>query len=176
MMNGYPEYGSVFYTEKRKNRPTSHRQMRRVLAGFSLTTCLVAVIILFLSLAGAAPAEADVNGQWTGRLVQDPGGIFESYPFSVTLYQHDGHLSGTTYISIPSDLRQYGVITLEGEVDGNSVRFSETRIIAQQLNPDWRWCLKTVEMHVDGNHLTGEWTAPGCPSGHLELTLVRTNS
>lgn len=170
-MNDYPEYSSVIYVNKKKRRPQPFHRTRSIIAGLTLGTGVIGLVLLFLALVTAVPP-AHINGQWTGRLVQDPGGIFQDYPFNVTFYQHDTEIWGTTSIHIPGDASQYGQIALTGSVAGNTVRFSETRIIAQQLNPDWRWCLKTAELHLDGDTLTGRWIAPGCPPGELQLSRV----
>lgn len=165
-MDDLPAFDTPVYSEKKKKRPPAPRRWMRWL---SATLGLLALLLLAFFVTRPAPL-SDVTGLWQGTLSQEPGGIVATYGYSVSFTQQDDYISGITRIWLPDDPAQYGLMHFTGSFKNGIVHFTESHVMQQNLDPAWRWCLKTADLYVHENSLSGTWTAPDCAPGRIELT------
>ena len=80
-----------------------------------------------------------VNGYWSGQLDQ-PG---KTFPIELSLVQNGVNLSGTSTIRYD---QYYGIMEVVGFAVGNKIRIEELRIVDQDPEPGFRWCIKYMEL------------------------------
>ncbi|MEO0734503.1 MAG: hypothetical protein AAFZ52_16825 [Bacteroidota bacterium] len=106
-----------------------------------------------------AGGEVDLNGIWTGELLQNPGGIAEKFDFSMQLRHNGLFLQGTSFV-------RFGEIYVEMELSGTrepngSWKLTETKILRGEKPPELSWCIKKYELRVyytkEGLRLSGPW-------------------
>jgi len=119
----------------------------------------------------------DVTGIWSGLLTQETGAPATKYLYKMFLSQQGTTVSGTSRIEWFDDPRYYGVMQLEGVIDGYNFRFRETNILEENPPPGVWWCVKegtlTFTPGANMDSLSGPWEAPGCLPG--EIYLEREN-
>ncbi|HEV7668271.1 MAG TPA: hypothetical protein VGS22_07085 [Thermoanaerobaculia bacterium] len=137
---------------------------KRVLIAF----LLVAATTLSLQAWGPAP---DVSGHWVGRVSQEPSGT--QFDFEITLVQNGKHVTGTSRISTLDGAEYYGVLSLEGDLKGKTLKYKELASLESHALPGTFWCLKRGSLKlsdVEGEaQLEGDWSAPQCSPGHLRV-------
>jgi hypothetical protein len=167
-MDDLPTLNSLLHEGKKKKRPPRHSRIRLLLA--LLTGTILAALLTFLVISRPAPAP-DVTGNWHGTLTQEPGGITTVYRFSIAFTQQETSITGVTRIWLPDNPSEYGLMGMSGTINNGVIHFTETSILKQKLDSNWRWCMKTADLVVQENTLTGTWTAPDCAPGTIQVTL-----
>jgi hypothetical protein len=124
---------------------------------------------------GVQPA-GNLTGTWNGTLSQPQGPYVPVFNYTMQLLQNGAQVTGTARISVPSQPQYFGDFVLSGTVDaGGNFNFQELRVTAQQVPSGTAgWCLKSGTLREAGGaprRLVGNWTAPGCPPGSIDLTL-----
>ena len=113
-----------------------------------------------------------LNGRWAGSLVQpdNPPG-HQQHAFELELVVNGNRARGTSKITAGIG---YGIMELDGTVEGSVLSWHDGRVIDQKINdPQSRWCKKSGSLTLKGDRLEGYFTAPNCRSGEIELTRVR---
>jgi Tol biopolymer transport system component len=126
--------------------------------------------------AAPVPLEQSETGQlageWTGLLYQGSNRVFA---FSMTLTQDGDQFQGTSRISYIENDSSFAVMEITGELDNGTFNFEE----GERLEGGTTWCIKqgnlTYLMDVNIAHLVGDWNAPGCTPGRLELYHTSEN-
>ena len=118
----------------------------------------------------------DVSGTWEGTLYQDPGGTRTEYYFRMELKQYHGKVTGFSYISHLDEKDVYGKMNVTGTVAGDVFTFTETALLDEKKKQDMYWCIKSGKLKIDGKGrqfaLKGDWQAPTCSPGTLQLTKL----
>jgi len=105
------------------------------------------------------PAEIDLNGIWTGELLQNPGGIAERFEFSMQLKHNGIFMQGTSFV-------RFGEVFVEMELSGyrqpnGTWKLTETKILRGEKPENLSWCIKRFELRIgytkEGVLLTGPW-------------------
>lgn len=135
-----------------------------------------AVLIGFL----ISRAETDYSGGWSGYITQKSSmALASNYRFTVSLQVRDGEVSGHTEIRMWDEPDIYGIMDLEGTVNGCSLELKETEITRQQIYSYAYWCLKFLKLQYATENgkevLTGHWTSETC-SGPGDVYLERSPS
>lgn len=131
-------------------------------------TCGVAILI-----ALQAHAQSNVSGTWKGMLRQAQGGTEPEFDFDLHLEQTGTKVVGTSRISLTSNKKYYGVMTVTGTLQGNVLEFLEGSIVENYPEPGTYWCIKRGKLKFSesaGNaRLEGSWTASGCAPGTIDV-------
>lgn len=115
--------------------------------------------LIFALFAGAAPAQVDFTGSWTGILTQEQGGFRSEYSFELYLIQKGDQIRGRSYVAVDNI---QAVLDIQGKViDNKIVRFEETRFVRFTELKDMEWCYKkgvlTLKRSKEGWQLEGPW-------------------
>ncbi|MCU0514857.1 MAG: hypothetical protein MUE40_20065 [Anaerolineae bacterium] len=165
---------SVFYVARKKKGlpPTLAARLRQGLNALLLAAVLAVLAYTLLP----RPAQDTVNlaGAWYGMIYQQPGALSSYYDLRVTFTQDGDQISGTARVNVTGDSTEYGVMSLTGYRDGDTLHYTETGLLESGLSPDWRWCFKNATLTLNGDTLSGRWSSPGCNPG--TMTLVRENA
>lgn len=103
--------------------------------------------------------EVDLNGLWTGELLQNAGGIAERFEFSMQLIHNGIFLKGTAFV-------KHENIWAEMEVSGfqlpnGSWKLTDVKVLRAQKPKELSWCEKSYELRVsytpEGLVLHGPW-------------------
>lgn len=142
---------------------------------YSAAILLVAAIIV-ASTAISRPSSSSsfLDGVWIGTMTQ-PGGPYEKYLLRVEIRTEGTKIIGKSRIEVPGT-DWYGEMPIEGEVSGDTVRYTEGWMIAEKIPSEIAWCMKKATLQflattsttaVDS--LTGPWESPPCLPGHIRL-------
>ncbi len=127
---------------------------------------LLALLIAYL---GQLPAQ-DLSGDWVGELWQT--GATDTFIYQVSLIQEDDAVSGTA-TSTSADGSMSAIFRLSGRWVEGRLQLQEV----QQIEPtDLQWCLKYMQMDLQGNTLSGDWTARACQPGGIRLRRPGTRT
>lgn len=133
-------------------------------------------------MAPVKTLETDLNGLWTGELLQNEGGIADRFEFSMQLRQNGIFMNGTAYVAFGEI---WAEMNLSGfQLENGSWKLTETEIIRSQKPDDLSWCMKRYELRVeyttDGIILHGPWwgnSAFGpCIPGSVRLKMRKKSA
>lgn len=114
------------------------------------------------------------EGVWIGTMTQ-PGGPYEHYLLRVEIRLEGTKITGTSRIEVPGT-GWFGEMPIEGEIVGDSVRYTEGWMVAEKIPSEIAWCMKKAALQfipstdpaaVDS--LIGPWESPPCLPGHIRL-------
>jgi hypothetical protein len=140
--------------------------------------------ILF-SCAGFTVAGQDVNGIWTGRLTQEPGGCYPEYFIEFHIRQNGSGLTGSSFDYYDSS--KFVRLSFMGSMDpvSGNMKITETKVLQYKIPADCVPCLKTYSLkwslQKDQETLSGDWTGSemgtvkGCPPGRIVLHKTQTS-
>lgn len=131
---------------------------------FHLALARFSLSILLVFLLFSAGNGQDLNGSWLGKVWQENS--TDTFVYEIQLIQNGEALAGQAS-SRSVDGKMSARFSLSGRFTPQEIRLQEV----EQLEPDApRWCLKYLNLAlVEGNKLSGEWTATGCRPGFVEL-------
>jgi len=107
----------------------------------------------------SASPDIDLNGLWTGVLLQNAGGIAERFDLSMQLIQNGVFLKGTAFV-------KYEEIWAEMAVSGfqlpnGSWKLTDVKVLRAQKPEELSWCEKSYELRAsltpEGVVLHGPW-------------------
>lgn len=133
----------------------------------------------------AADRSASLNGEWTGTLTQDyPNGQEVEYEVEFDAELDGTFVSGEWYMRyfVPGYPLIYARWKVRGELTDDRLELRDTalqesaplqgQMTVQQGVPVagvWHWCTKEMVLTVDGDSMQGQWTAPNCSGGAIQL-------
>jgi len=122
-----------------------------------------------VALAPLSLDDFDLSGAWKGTMRQ-PGGPYEVYDLRFEMVQTGSRVRGMSELST-ADGRQWGRIAFEGRLDGNTLYFADTEVVADDVGIFLEWCMKGGYAVVDptSRSMHGPWRAFACMPGTLEL-------
>jgi len=117
----------------------------------------------------AAGSAGNVSGNWVGTLTQSTN----TFAYRMQLAQTGSQVTGTAHIERALQAQYFADFAVSGSVDANGAfRFQELRITAQNPPPGASWCVKSGTLQystTQQRRLMGNWTAPGCVPGTIDL-------
>jgi len=127
---------------------------------------LIITLIISISLNGQ-----NISGTWQGVLYQGDGTPVNYFRFSMTLNQNGDNINGTSEIIRSNNQNQFAIITLTGSLSDTTFQFQEITIIDEQTDGTFSWCIKNGDLEYDSSQqkLEGNWQAPGCNPGTIEI-------
>jgi len=128
---------------------------------------LVFFYALISSSTTEPPAEvapAIIAGTWKGVLTQDRGGYKPEYDFQLKLSVQDGHIVGSSYVSVNSI---YANWKLQGALKDDVLYFRETTLGPHTQMDELYWCLKEGKLHL--KMIDYQWVLYGSWSGNSDL-------
>jgi hypothetical protein len=113
-------------------------------------------------------------GKWTGKIIQQKGGIAEEYYYEIELSLSGTELSGKGFIKADNN---YGHFEISGTLKGNLVKLEDLRISNENIRERAAWCIKKMELKLifrNGSYcLEGPWTGysqlGNCSPGNIYL-------
>ncbi|OAV46235.1 hypothetical protein [Lewinella sp. 4G2] len=103
--------------------------------------------------------QPNVSGTWTGKLLQNEGGIAPEFAFTMEIAHNGIFVRGTSYVShqgIWAEMRFSGY-----QKENGVIVITETEILRSQKPNDLSWCMKEYELRAEytaeGMVLTGPW-------------------
>ncbi len=123
----------------------------------------------------------DFTGKWTGLLRQDPGAYSEKYYFEMELLQKGNKIEGQSSIFIN---QFFGKMEVRGEIQGDTLLFEELRMIDEQMETGYEWCLKKGMLILEKGdvkaYLKGDWSGEisvgPCEPGTIEVSRITSDS
>lgn len=113
---------------------------------------LLSIILTFPALAQQKP----FDGYWTGYLTQEKGGFRPKYYFELRLEQQGNKVTGVSYASVD---KIYVEMALEGEIQGDVLKFKETKMVRYTRLEEMAWCFKWGNLRL--NRKNSAWRLEG---------------
>ncbi|MCR6721640.1 MAG: hypothetical protein NVV59_15455 [Chitinophagaceae bacterium] len=142
--------------------------------------------LIFMSIKSSAQ---NLTGDWNGFLGQN--NKTWSFVLNMKLMQSGNQITG--FARITANTGAYVRHELRGEIDGNRIKITETRVVEDGSRGTWDWCIKIYNgiLTRSGREyaIEGEWSNDGsrgftggahhnsafnCPPGRFRLSRVFT--
>ncbi len=125
-------------------------------------------------------AQSHISGLWTGYITQNsPTALASVYTFSLFAEVRNGELTGHTEIRLKENPETFGLMTIRGSVESETLDFTELNIAEQNIPFFAYWCLKRIRLRYSVESgkevLRGHWENATC-SGPGEVYLERAPS
>lgn len=136
------------------------------------TLFFFAVFTLFFS--GKSTEEAiNLTGHWKGFLWQTQGGIARKYGFEMWITQDDEKISGTSYIYLLNNSKDFAKMNFWGTCKHRKASFKEQQVLQKKMTIG-TWCIKNGSLFYEKkNHqqtLSGTWF--GCRTAHTKQDRI----
>lgn len=86
-----------------------------------------------------------IGGKWTGKIVQQKGGIAESYYYEIELSLTHNKIKGKGFIKTES---MYGHFEISGSLNGSAVQLEDVRITNENIREQAAWCIKKMRLNL----------------------------
>lgn len=117
---------------------------------------------------GGTPA-ANLAGVWTGTISQPNGSDVETFIYRLTLTQNGSSLEGSGLLETQSGTRYFADHAVSGSISGDIATLRDGQVRSASFPPGVAVCTKTSTLTLNGSRLTGQWTAPGCGPGRIDV-------
>ncbi len=108
------------------------------------------LLALLICLPTLLWAQLPISGQWTGELVQDPGGVDNRYHYTVTLTKTgETSYKGTSRIVPIASPEFLGVMRLNATLEDGILHVEEYAIDTSRIRSGYQWCLKSYDVRVE---------------------------
>ena len=126
------------------------------------------------SSSSSSSSKSSFEGVWIGFITQ-PGGPHERYILRVEIRLEGTKIVGKSRIEIPGTT-WYGEMPIEGDLVGDTVRYTEGWMVAENIPSEFAWCMKKATLQLipttdtlSSDSLIGPWNSPPCMPGEIRL-------
>jgi hypothetical protein len=92
----------------------------------------------------------NIEGRWTGYLIQNPGGLFERYYYEMTITKQEGNkVWGVSEVAVPEQ-KISARMSFKGVIKNGVLYYQENEILTSAIIPDMNaeWCIKSGTLRI----------------------------